>query len=189
MKKRKPHNGLTQEDRHLWTRVARTTQPLSQDRGDFLKDEMAKLMEQSAHPVSPSGYSVASKSLTENVDPLPSRQLSKTGPETHPLEDRLVKHIAKGRRNIDGRIDLHGMTQDRARNALFEFLQSSQRYDRRIVLVITGKGNDGRGVLRRMVPQWLALPTFLPLVNGWREAHIGHGGEGALYVRLRRKRK
>jgi DNA-nicking Smr family endonuclease len=60
------------------------------------------------------------------------------------------------------------------------------------VLVITGKGKMGaeseRGVLRRQVPQWLSLPEFRSLVVGFEEAHIGHGGEGALYVRVRRAR-
>ncbi len=189
MKKRRPREFLTHEDRHLWTQVAQTTEPLSRDRGDFLKEEMARLMEHSAPAGAPKELPVLSKPLAQSTKSLPLQSPSQDISETHPLEDRLIKHLAKGRRNIDGRIDLHGMTQDRARKALFEFLQSSQRYDRRIVLVITGKGDEGRGVLRRMVPQWLSLPAFLPLVNGWREAHIGHGGEGALYVRLRRKRK
>ncbi|MDD9908267.1 MAG: Smr/MutS family protein [Ahrensia sp.] len=100
----------------------------------------------------------------------------------------MFKKLAKGKQKIDGRIDLHGMTQERARIALLDFLQASQGQERRIVLVITGKGKSGEGVLRRMVPQWLSLPAFLPLVNGFREASIGHGGEGALYVRLRRRR-
>ena len=61
------------------------------------------------------------------------------------------------------------------------------------MLVITGKGKvggseDERGVLRRQVPQWLSLPEFRSLVVGFEEAHIGHGGEGALYVRVRRAR-
>jgi DNA-nicking Smr family endonuclease len=60
------------------------------------------------------------------------------------------------------------------------------------VLIITGKGKIGaeseRGVLRRQVPQWLGLPEFRSLVVGFEEAHIGHGGEGALYVRVRRAR-
>jgi DNA-nicking Smr family endonuclease len=62
------------------------------------------------------------------------------------------------------------------------------------VLVITGKGrasdsNPERGVLRRQVPHWLGLPEFRSFVVGFEEAHIGHGGEGALYVRVRRVRR
>ena len=84
------------------------------------------------------------------------------------------------------------MTQTRAHRALLGFLQRSHHEGFTFVLVITGKGKIGaeteRGVLRRQVPQWLALPEFRALVVGFEEAHIGHGGEGALYVRVRRAR-
>ena len=84
------------------------------------------------------------------------------------------------------------MTQTRAHRALFGFLQRAHHDGLTFVLVITGKGKIGpeseRGVLRRQVPQWLGLPEFRSLVVGFEEAHIGHGGEGALYVRVRRAR-
>ncbi|MGI9357293.1 MAG: Smr/MutS family protein [Rhizobiaceae bacterium] len=188
MKKQKSNNNLTREDRNLWKRVAETTKPLTPQRGAFLRDEMMRLMEDSA-PFAPL------KKINDSTSPLISNaqsQIQRPVPKVtdpHPLEERLIRNIVKGRRQIDGQIDLHGMTQNRACQALLDYLQQSQGYDRRIVLVITGKGNEGRGVLRRMVPQWLSLPAFLPLVNGYQEAHVGHGGKGALYVRLRRRRK
>ena len=188
MKKQKPNNNLTREDRNLWKRVAETTKPLSPQRGAFLKDEMMRLMEDSAPFAPHKNVKHSTSLLISHAQSQIQRPVPKVT-NSHPLEDRLIKNIAKGRRQIDGRIDLHGMTQDRARQALLDYLQQSQGYDRRIVLVITGKGNEGQGVLRRMVPQWLSLPAFLPLVNGYQEAHVGHGGEGALYVRLRRRRK
>jgi DNA-nicking Smr family endonuclease len=84
------------------------------------------------------------------------------------------------------------MTQTRAHHALSGFLYRARREGLTFVLVITGKGQMGaqseRGVLRRQVPQWLGLPEFRALVVGFEEAHIGHGGEGALYVRIRRAR-
>ena len=81
------------------------------------------------------------------------------------------------------------MTQTRAHRALSDFLQRAHIDGLTFVLVITGKGSaaaahSGRGVLRRQVPQWLSLPEFRTLVVGFEEAHIGHGGEGALYVRI-----
>ncbi|MFN3938930.1 MAG: Smr/MutS family protein, partial [Gemmobacter sp.] len=98
--------------------------------------------------------------------------------------------VARGKQAIDARLDLHGLTQDEAHGTLLRFLRSASARDARLVLVITGKGNrDGsRGVLRRQVPQWLGLPEFRALVVGFEDAHIGHGGEGALYVRVRRER-
>ena len=102
--------------------------------------------------------------------------------------------IAHGKQAIDGRLDLHGLTQSEAHSALLHFLRNAIARDARLVLVITGKGskNLGRGgepgVLRRHVPQWLGLPEFRSLVIGFEDAHVAHGGEGALYVRLRRAR-
>ena len=85
-----------------------------------------------------------------------------------------------------------GTSTRRIRARLRAFLRDAHANGHRTVLVITGKGKLGaesdRGVLRRQVPQWLALPEFRALVVGFEEAHIGHGGEGALYVRLRRRR-
>jgi len=84
------------------------------------------------------------------------------------------------------------MTQVRAHRALLGFLQRAHHDGLTFVLVITGKGapraDAERGVLRRQVPHWLSLPEFRTLVVGFEEAHIGHGGEGALYVRIRRAR-
>jgi DNA-nicking Smr family endonuclease len=94
---------------------------------------------------------------------------------------------------IDERIDLHGMTQAQAHSALLRFLHRSQSHGAKFVLVITGKGaasapRSERGVLRQQVPLWLALPEFRACVLGFDVAHAGHGGDGALYVRVRRTR-
>jgi DNA-nicking Smr family endonuclease len=88
------------------------------------------------------------------------------------------------------------MTQREAHVALLNFLGRAQADGVRTALIVTGKGGgrndyDGpseRGVLRRQVPMWLALPDFRTFVVGFEDAHIGHGGQGALYVRLRRPR-
>jgi DNA-nicking Smr family endonuclease len=100
--------------------------------------------------------------------------------------------LSRGKKQIDARLDLHGMTQTRAHHALSGFLQRAHHDGLTFVLIITGKGKIGaeseRGVLRRQVPQWLSLPEFRALVVGFEAAHIGHGGEGALYVRIRRAR-
>ena len=114
-------------------------------------------------------------------------------PPLAPLGRRERSKLSRGRMEIDARLDLHGMTQTRAHRALFGFLQRAHHQGLTFVLVITGKGKIGvaeseRGVLRRQVPQWLSLPEFRSLVVGFEEAHIGHGGEGALYVRIRRSK-
>jgi DNA-nicking Smr family endonuclease len=87
------------------------------------------------------------------------------------------------------------MTQREAHDALIGFLRNAQARGATLVLVITGKGAPGagrtneRGVLKRQVPQWLRLPGLRELIVGFEPAHVAHGGEGALYVRLRRRRE
>lgn len=177
---------LSVEDSRIWTKVAKTVTPLSDEKGQFLKEEMSRLMEatstssSSPVPAAPNNLDYASQwSPPVQSKPAPH-------PIAHPIEERTIKNLGKGRQNIDARIDLHGMTQDRARFALLDFLQMAQRANHRIVLVITGKGDQGRGVLRSNVPRWLSLPAFSLLVNGYRESQGSHGGEGALYVRIRK---
>jgi DNA-nicking Smr family endonuclease len=117
-------------------------------------------------------------------------------PPLVPLDRRLRQRLAKGSERIDRRLDLHGLTQREAHDALGRFLRAAQAEGAKVVLVVTGKGGRAadrdpvveRGVLRRLVPQWLHAPEFRNLVVGFDAAHVGHGGAGALYVRLRRRR-
>jgi DNA-nicking Smr family endonuclease len=115
-------------------------------------------------------------------------------PPLAPLARREKQKLVRGRAPIDARLDLHGMTQEEAHAALVHFLRRSQHAGARFVLVITGKGGrpgsgaGAGGVLRRQVPLWLGLAEFRDAVVGFEEAHMAHGGEGALYVRLRRGR-
>lgn len=86
---------------------------------------------------------------------------------------------------------MHGMTADRAHGALWRFLDGAAAGGLRCVLVVTGKGGDGRGgegVLRRETPRWLTAPPFAGMVVGVFEAHARHGGAGALYVYIKRRR-
>ena len=100
----------------------------------------------------------------------------------------------RGTEPLDDRIDLHGKTQSEAHAALLSFLRKAQSHGARFVLVITGKGGAARddwsegGVLKRQVPQWLRLPEFRGYVVGFEDAHSGHGGAGALYLRIRRRK-
>lgn len=189
---RPPKPPFTLEDRQLWHRVAQTTEPMDAKRGEQLRADMEALMGQvgstGAAFQPPRRYrppASATSAALQKVSPVkPSGTLV-----SHPIEEPVYKKLGKGRLQVDSRIDLHGMTQDRARFALLDFLQMAQQADDRIVLVITGKGNEGTGVLRRNVPQWLDLPQFRSLVNGTRPAHASHGGEGALYIRVRKPRK
>ncbi|MEM9732432.1 MAG: Smr/MutS family protein [Pseudomonadota bacterium] len=183
------------EDRHLWKLVSDTVTPLNKRRAEELKSQMADFLGEVAAPTPAPGPPTVQRGPRPASYHLPQAQPHAPKPQTrqslhqHPIEEPVAKKLAKGRLPIDSRIDLHGMTQDRARFALLDFLQMSQRAGDRIVLVITGKGSSGQGVLRQNVPQWLTLHPFAGLVNGFRTSHISHGGEGALYVRLRKPRQ
>jgi DNA-nicking Smr family endonuclease len=98
------------------------------------------------------------------------------------LSRREKQRAARGHDPIDARLDLHGHTQSEAHAALLRFLRRASTQEARLVLVITGKS----GVLRRQVPLWLAMPEFRALAIATEAAAIRHGGEGALYIRVRR---
>jgi DNA-nicking Smr family endonuclease len=124
----------------------------------------------------------------------PTAAPSAAAPRTRPaattpalIEPGRYRRLALGREAIAGRIDLHGLTQDQARASLTAFVLAAHGRGARGLLVITGKGALGDGVLRRRAPEWLAEAPLRPLVAGISEAHRRHGGEGALYVALKRR--
>ena len=102
-----------------------------------------------------------------------------------PIGGHRAADLRRGRTEPEAKIDLHGMSQDRAYRALIGFLKKAHTEDRRVVLVVTGKG----GVLRSALPLWLGQTELEPLVSGVAEAHVKHGGGGAFYVSLRRKHR
>jgi DNA-nicking Smr family endonuclease len=177
---------LSEEERALWESVAKQTKPLRK------KPRMVKAVQQAEAPVA--AKPVAAPSPASRAKPLrPAKpDLPPAPPPLAPLGRRERSQLSRGRKEIDARLDLHGMTQTRAHRMLTDFLHRAHADGLTFVLVITGKGKMGaeseRGVLRRQVPQWLSLPEFRTLVVGFEEAHIGHGGAGALYVRIRRMR-
>lgn len=102
-----------------------------------------------------------------------------------PIGGHVEARARRGRAEVEGRLDLHGLTQASAYRALLRFLLEAQADGKRLVLVITGKG----GVLRNSLPLWLGQEELKALVAGVSEAHASHGGSGAFYVALRRARR
>ena len=179
---------LSEEEHALWESVAKQIKPLRK------KPRVAK-----AQAVSPDAETAAAKPVASPKPLSPAKQYARRNrscrqpPPLAPLGRRERSQLSRGRKEIDARLDLHGMTQTRAHRALFGFPAARpQRWpDLRARHHRQGQDRDAeseRGVLRRQVPQWLSLPEFRSLVVGFEEAHIGHGGEGALYVRIRRSR-
>lgn len=189
---------LTDEERALWTGFARSIKPLDH------AQEPPALETAAAEPVASkpaaaklaAAKSAAAKPAATKPAARNDLPRAEKSPPLAPLGRRLRRRVARGREPIDDRIDLHGHTQTRAHAALLRFLRGAQASGAKVVLVVTGKGTGRgdrdaaaeRGVLKRQVPMWLAQAEFRPFVLGFEDAHIGHGGEGALYVRLRRGR-
>ncbi len=184
--KRLPH------DFHLWTAVAATVDPLRRKRLLKLAAGPLPLPEPVAEPPPPAAKKPRRNYLVPNYQ----APLANAKAPDRALEPSIKKKVVRGRIEIDGTIDLHGLRQDEARAALHRFIQARASRGDRTILVITGKGQKTiddytmamteRGVLRTMLPLWLSEPSLSPLVSGWTVAARGHGGEGAWYVRLRR---
>ncbi len=182
MSRDKKRRGLSEEEKRLWAAVKRSARPLHAEiPGDLVPEE----------PRQPPDAPPASAPAGRMPKPKPA-------PNRAPgaLDHRTVSRLSRGLIPVDGRIDLHGLTQSLAHRRLLRFLEEAQASGARLVLVITGKGRPGeagdgiyeRGVLRRTVPEWLRSPAFQPLVSGLAEAGRRHGGGGAVYVRIRRRR-
>lgn len=202
---------LSREEHWLWARVTHAYKPLK-GRPLFLGEPLPE--RQPSPDVQPKPLPPEKKPVDQEVLPMLKKYRSevktsaaakagaaqgrarepKAPPPLVPMERKTLRAVRRGSRKVDGIIDLHGMYQDQAHYALLSFLRQSQARGANLVLVITGKGEydsgyrgpDERGVLRRVVPQWLRLPDARLMVVGFDEASPHHGGSGALYVRLRR---
>ena len=173
------------EDRELWEAVTREVKPLARkippagERSDGQADPPA---------LKPKRKPAAGSSSPAYRPPPPPAPPA--GPVS--LEPRLMRRLSREPERIDAVIDLHGLRQDEAHSRLDRFVRDAAARGFRLVMVITGKGRSsggGIGVLRRAVPQWLAAPALAPLVVGFAPAHRHRGGEGAIYVQLRRRER
>lgn len=180
---------LAREEIELWQTVTKAITPLRPEAKVETAPEPETVAEEAAQ--SPAVVAVSAVSLVHVTTRMPVK--SPAPPPLAPIGRREKSQLSRGRKDIEARLDLHGMTQTRAHRALRNFLIRASADGLTFVLVITGKGRSGaadaeRGVLRRQVPEWLSLPEFRDLVVGFEQASIGHGGAGALYVRVRRGR-
>jgi DNA-nicking Smr family endonuclease len=181
---------LSDDERILWKGVTRSIAPLRRRPKAGLDDALSASSRAETRTgvnakTGPAKSGSAEKRRTLALKTPPAAP----APPLTPLTRKMKQRIARGADAVQGRLDLHGMTQDEAHGRLLSFLRGRQERGAKVVLVITGKGGRGGeevGVLKRMVPLWLGLPELRGLVVGFEAAAIAHGGEGALYVRLRR---
>ncbi len=196
---RKPLGG---DDARVWSHASQSIKPLRQKKArvhpavDGNADETPARKTKTEAPAAPRPTIAPAK-----------QPLAKSLPSASPkpasiavIDRKTARKIRSGQVDIEARVDLHGMRQDEAHDALIAFLRRSRSRGLRWVLVITGKGRSGeidsdrrfempsrdRGVLKRNVPRWLNEPELRAMVVSFTEAAIRHGGEGALYVHLRK---
>lgn len=215
---------ISERDRALWKRVTRTITPMARNpapsREAFssaLAGEDSRSGRQtpsSEGPPAPGGSKIPG-AAAENIIPESGFRIGERAPGPAPgapvsgeadiagrgglgLDRRTHARMRQGRLPIEGRIDLHGMTRHEAHQRLVRFVTEAYHADRRVLLVITGKGSatpgprdpleQPAGVLRQMLPRWLQTPPLAGIVLDWCLARPRHGGEGAFYVYLRRRR-
>ena len=175
---------LSRDDARLWAHVARQVTPLPGRRPP--EPEETETPPAAPPPEPP-------RRLPTLPPWSPPPQAQPALPPLAPLERRMRQRVSRGLKPVDGLIDLHGMRQSEAHSALLAFIHRAQGSGASLVVIVTGKGAPGanpeRGVLRRLVPHWLADPALRRSIVGFEPAGAGHGGEGALYVRIRRPRE
>ncbi len=174
------------DDLRLWRQVTRSVLPLGREPPSEEPD--GEPAERASQP-SPRPVIEATR---------PSATPPARSPALAPIDRRTANRLTRGTVTIDARVDLHGLTQAAAHGRLLRFLAEAQENGARMTLVVTGKGRppdetaatgSERGVLRRVVPMWLASAEMRPFVVGFGEAGPTHGGAGALYVRVRRVKR
>ena len=193
---------LRPEEHELWRQVARTADPLhphrikTEQEPDSAPRPLPPDPARQRDPLSP--FALGERALPQtqtHVFPKTTADHLHEAPVR--MDAKAFTRLKRGKLTPDSRIDLHGMTVDRAHSALVPFILSAQARGARLVLVITGKGQREdpydpmprrRGVLKTQVPMWLKMPPLSGAVLQVAPAHRRHGGEGAYYVYLRRRR-
>jgi DNA-nicking Smr family endonuclease len=165
---------LSPEERALWRRVADGVKTRPKPRNAEPAPELA-----TEAPVVAKNRQSAAGGKLPAARPSASSELSDRGGE---------KRVRRGRVDIGGTLDLHGHTQTTARRALARFVASAFARGERAIIVVTGVGRSGEGVLRKRLPEWLGEGDLRSLVSGFAGAHRSHGGSGAFYVFLKPNR-
>ena len=174
---------VTPDEARVWRAVIRDVAPLPG------KQPPPEAEEPAAEPPPPPARPVPPLFVPEPPPPRPQAPLPdlRAG-DTPGLDRRSAERMKKGEMVIDATLDLHGMTQDAAHGALSAFVGRAYESGRRCLLVITGKGKQGPGILRAQVPRWLNQSPLRERILGFSQARPQHGGDGALYVLVKRRR-
>ena len=180
---------VTPDELELWRHVAQTVRPIkSRRRSAPSKEDASSTPAPKAKSGKPTARPPAAEASTE---PAPAKPHALTHGLSHGIDRRQAARFRKGKLTIEGKIDLHGRTQQDAHDDLLAFLKRAHGAGKRNLLVVTGKGmtTSKIGILRQAVPRWLNEPAFRSLVLAFDYAEPQHGGEGALYVLMKRVRE
>ena len=181
---RRRQRQLTDDERRLWRLAMRDTEPLhSPEQAQPKPPDLPR-------PVSRSTLSKQDQLQSEPAKPATARHKPSELDRQRPvdIDRRSWQRLKRGNIALDGRIDLHGLTQAQAHERLNGFIMAMQARGCRTVLVITGMGQSGDGILRQMVPRWLNEPGNRQRIVTFTQAQLRHGGAGALYVLLKKRR-
>ena len=182
-------NGLTPEDRRIWTRVTgsvaapKTRKAARVTPGAETPPEIVVTPMERPRPLAKSSPKRVAAAPAAEKRPSPARP--KPAPED--LEPRRKQRLSRERDPIEARIDLHGFGRFEAEDQLRGFLTACQARGMRAVLVITGQGRMGGGVIRSAFGEWMSSTALRGVVSGFTVAHQRHGGNGAFYVTLKRR--
>jgi DNA-nicking Smr family endonuclease len=178
---------LTPEEKKLWELIARDASPLHPKQGEEPEEEdveppparpLIRSYKDKKKPLPPVSPKIVEKSLVQGA--------------LADIDRNTAERFRRGDYPIDATLDLHGLTRDKAHRMLNFFILHHYERGSRCLLVITGKGSRGeeqRGVLREQLPKWLDQPELRPLILALATARPKHGGTGAFYVLLKRKRQ
>ena len=186
-------NGLTPEDRRIWGRVSGTVTPPRKRKAARVRADAAHV-DVMAQVLAALQERPASRPAAKRT-PAPPAAVSTGTPRAAPrtpsapedVEPNRKRRLTRERDPIEARIDLHGFGRFEAEDQLRGFLTTCQARGMRAVLVITGQGRLGGGVIRAAFADWMQAPALRTVVSGYTVAHQRHGGNGAFYVTLRRR--
>lgn len=180
-------NHSDDDDKTLWAYVTRNVRPITRETKLFPPTEPPRKARE-RHPAT----TIPRPKLDQLQHWIETRQIAENNAAAPAasLNRRMEQKLRQGKMPIDGTLDLHGLTQDEAYGALIHTLSRAHTQGKRCLLVITGKGRSAQseGILKKRVPQWLAMPPLRDIVLRTSPARPHHGGDGALYVLLRRRK-
>lgn len=168
----KSKRDLTGEEKRLWRRVAASVKTRRSLPAEGPTEEVVKPLARVA-------------AIVKRAPPAPPVKRAPPPPADRGAE----KRVRRGKLDIGGKLDLHGHNQETAPAALERFLHAARGRGETTVIVITGVGRAGEGILKRRLPEWLDSRALRPIVSGYAQAHRTHGGAGAFYVFLKRARE